>query len=183
MRNDKGQFIKGHSEGIRFGLGQSTGSKEKYKKISEAQIGKYVSEETRKRLSDSHKGKKTWNKGTKGKVKPNSGSFGPRDTSRENNVNWKGGIAKESDMIRHSIEGNLWRNSVFARDGYTCQKTKIKGGSLVAHHILNFSSHPELRFAIDNGITLSDKAHKEFHRKYGNRNNNREQLDEFLQNC
>ena len=31
-----------------------------------------------------------------------------------------------------------------------------------------------------NGITLNDKAHKEFHKKYGNKNNTKEQLEEFL---
>ena len=33
---------------------------------------------------------------------------------------------------------------------------------------------------IDNGITLSEKAHKEFHRKYGKQNNTLSQLKEFL---
>jgi len=51
---------------------------------------------------------------------------------------------------------------------------------LVAHHIQNFAQFPELRFAIDNGITLSKQAHNEFHKRYGRKNNNREQLDEFL---
>jgi len=33
-----------------------------------------------------------------------------------------------------------------------------------------------------NGITLSKKAHNEFHKKYGKRNNTPEQLNEFLKN-
>ena len=77
---------------------------------------------------------------------------------------------------------NLWRNAVYARDGYTCQKTGIKGGKLTVHHILNFSSHKELRFAINNGITLLVQEHKNFHKKYGIKNNTREQLSEFLNN-
>ena len=36
------------------------------------------------------------------------------------------------------------------------------------------------RTAIENGITLSLKAHREFHKKYGFRNNTKEQLEEFL---
>lgn len=93
---------------------------------------------------------------------------------------WKGGITSINKNIRDSIEYRLWINSVFSRDGFTCQKYKITGGDLHAHHILNFSSYPELRLAIDNGITLSKKAHKEFHKKYGNKNNTREQINEFL---
>ena len=68
----------------------------------------------------------------------------------------------------------------FARDNWTCQKYKTRGVKLHPHHILNFSSHPELRFDKDNGITLSEKAHWEFHKKYGCENNTREQLIEFL---
>ena len=42
------------------------------------------------------------------------------------------------------------------------------------------TSFPEMRFAIDNGITLSDKAHREFHKKYGKKNNTKEQIEEFI---
>jgi len=93
---------------------------------------------------------------------------------------WKGGISTENDRLRHNFEMRLWRKSVFERDNFTCQKTKKRGGYLVAHHINNFSDFPELRTAIDNGITLSEKSHKEFHTKYGIKNNTREQLMEFL---
>ena len=99
---------------------------------------------------------------------------------REKNAAWKGGISAESERIRGGIEFRLWREAVFARDNWTCQKYGIRGCKLVAHHIKNFADYPELRFAIDNGITLSEKAHNEFHKKYGKKNNNEEQLKRFL---
>ena len=98
----------------------------------------------------------------------------------EKHWNWKGGVSPKQKRIRRSIEFRLWREVVFARDNWTCQKYRIKGVKLHPHHIQNFAQFPELRFAIDNGITLSEKAHKEFHAKYGRRNNTKEQLEEFL---
>jgi hypothetical protein len=96
--------------------------------------------------------------------------------------NWQGGISSKNEKIRHGVEFRLWREAVFARDNWTCQKYNIKGGKLHPHHIKNFSKYPELRFAIDNGITLSEKAHKEFHKKYGMSNNSKKQLVDFLKN-
>lgn len=93
---------------------------------------------------------------------------------------WKGGITPENLKIRASIEFRLWREAVFARDNWTCQKYFIKGGKLHPHHIKNFAEYQELRFALDNGITLSKKAHREFHKEYGMKNNTQEQLKEFL---
>jgi 5-methylcytosine-specific restriction endonuclease McrA len=98
----------------------------------------------------------------------------------ENAPNWKGGKTSEIRKLRASLEYELWRESVFIRDNYTCQKTSQKGGRLVAHHINNFADFPELRTSIQNGITLSEKVHKEFHKKYGVKNNTKEQLEEFL---
>jgi hypothetical protein len=95
---------------------------------------------------------------------------------------WIDGRTPENKKIWKSIEMRLWRESVFARDNWTCQKYKIRGGVLRPHHIQNFAEFPELRFAIDNGITLSEKAHKEFHKKYGKKNNTKEQLEEFVLN-
>lgn len=98
----------------------------------------------------------------------------------ELSVNWKGGITPENRKIRASIEYKLWRKVVYERDNFTCQKTGQKGGELVVHHINNFADFPELRLAIDNGITLFKKAHQKFHKIYGNKNNTKEQLNEFL---
>jgi len=119
-------------------------------------------EEVRKKMSKSRAGK------------PN-----PRIAGKNSHF-WKGGVTPQNKSIRMSSPYRMWRTSVFERDDYTCQKTGVKGGKLEVHHIKNFADYPELIFSMDNGITLSVKSHKEFHKKYGNKNNTQEQLDEFL---
>lgn len=93
---------------------------------------------------------------------------------------WKGGLTPKNAKIRNSIEIRLWREAVFARDNWTCQKTGSRGCRLNAHHIDNFADFPKLRTSIENGITLSEKAHKEFHKIYGMKNNIKKQLKEYL---
>ena len=93
---------------------------------------------------------------------------------------WRGGISDENNRLRHSKEWAFWRLKIFERDNYTCQNCKIPAGRITPHHICNFADYPNLRFSIDNGITLCEKCHKKFHIKYGQRENTRSQLDEFL---
>ena len=125
------------------------------------------------------KGRDVWNKGLKGvQTSWNKGNKGYR--AGELNNNWKGGITPEREKQRKSLEYKLWRKSCFERDNFTCQKTGQLGGELAVHHINNFSEFPELRTSIENGITLSKKAHKEFHKIYGFKNNTKEQLYEFI---
>lgn len=102
--------------------------------------------------------------------------------SEEKCIFWKGGITSENHRIRGCAEVRLWREAVFARDNWTCQKTGVRTGGLNAHHIQNFSSCKNLRTLIENGITLSKRIHEEFHKMYGYKNNTREQLNEFLNN-
>ena len=106
--------------------------------------------------------------------------FMSQNRSGPNNPNWKGGVTPEDKKIRKSVEYKLWRKTVFERDKYTCQVTGKQGGDLVVHHILNFAEHPELRFAVDNGITMSRYIHNKFHKIYGRKHNTREQLEEFI---
>ena len=72
---------------------------------------------------------------------------------------WKGGITPLNMVIRHSLEMRECRKAVFDRDNYTCATCNKKGVYLEAHHIQTFSSHPELRFEVSNGITLCRDCH------------------------
>lgn len=77
----------------------------------------------------------------------------------ERHYNWKGGVVSEADKIRRSKEGKAFKLAVKLRDGYRC----IECGdnkNLQVDHIKPFSTHPELRFAIDNGRTLCFECHK-----------------------
>jgi hypothetical protein len=98
----------------------------------------------------------------------------------DKNANWQGGITPKNKMFRRKFDCKLWRESVFKRDNYTCQKCKIRGLQLQAHHIKNFINYSELRTIIDNGITFCKKDHNIFHRMYGIKNNNIEQVKEFI---
>lgn len=87
---------------------------------------------------------------------------------------------QEKEERRKYPEYYTWRNKVFERDNYVCQKCNSKGGSLNAHHINNYSSDKDNRTNIDNGVTLCKKCHRSFHKKYGYKNNNIKQLEDFL---
>lgn len=132
-----------------------------------------ISEETRKKLREARLGVKVREE-TKNKVR--EANLGSKSHF------WKGGISTENEMARVTVEMKLWKKAVLVRDNFTCQKTGISGCELHVHHINNFSSFLELRTSIENGITLSKKSHLEFHHIYGNKNNTREQIEEYLKN-
>ncbi len=85
-----------------------------------------------------------------------------------------------NERLRRRIEYKLWREAIFSRDNWTCQKCGERGGKLVAHHLYNFADFPKLRTSIENGTTLCKKCHIEFHKTYGLKNNTKEELEEFF---
>ncbi len=103
------------------------------KNIGLSRRGIHYSEETRKKMSIAHRGEKAYN--------------------------WKGG-SEHYKTGYHSLEYRQWRMKVFKRDNFTCQICEKVGVYLTAHHIKSFAKFPELRFDIDNGITLCDSCHK-----------------------
>lgn len=79
----------------------------------------------------------------------------------ERNPHWQGGLTSLTEAIRHTLEYRLWRTKVFERDSYTCRVCHWRGGRLQPHHIKAFAHYPELRFNVDNGITLCSDCHKD----------------------
>ena len=122
------------------------------------------------------------------------GKWQSKNKVGENAFHYTNGKTPLITRIRSSRRMEKWRKAVFMRDNFIDQKYKQKGDFLNAHHIITFSellrkhniqtleqskNCMEL-WDISNGITLSKKSHLDFHKIYGLKNNNREQLNEFL---
>lgn len=72
---------------------------------------------------------------------------------------------RQSAEGRRCSEYKLWRASVFKRDDYTCQTCGVRGVKLNAHHKKAYALFPELRYSLQNGVTLCETCHKALHRR------------------
>ena len=146
--------------------------------------GEKMSEELRKRLSKIHKknfsnGRIVWNKNKKldseQKSKLNlSGLKKGHGWNKGISAHWiigdknprwvsdKSKLQKYSDTNKQRISSiyRNWRNNVYKRDSWNCciNNNDCKG-RIEAHHILSFTKFPELRYDINNGITLCKFHH------------------------
>lgn len=108
--------------------------------------------------------------------------------SGEQNGNWKGGLTPERQLARSNGLYSNWRKEVYEKDWYTCQCCgRSKNIEKQAHHIYSFSEYDDLRYDIDNGITMCKECHYttesgSFHNTYGTTNNTPEQLEEYINN-
>lgn len=145
-----------------------------FKRGHKINFGKHQSKETKKKIGKANKGKLT------GKNNP-SKKIEVREKIRQSHLKrWDKIGRKKYKRPKHTNwEYNKWRSFIFKRDNWTCQKYNIRGCKIEAHHIQNFADFPKLRFVTNNGITLSKKAHKEFHKIYGQKNNTKEQIKKF----
>ena len=80
--------------------------------------------------------------------------------SGSNHPRWKGGTTTERSRMMSRYEYRQWRSAVFQRDNFTCQRCGVGGGCFVmAHHMKPWSEFPDLRYDINNGITLCKACH------------------------
>lgn len=85
--------------------------------------------------------------------------------NKENHPSWKGGITSIK-RPRKTREYKNFRESVFNRDDFTCYICGIKGGYLEVHHILSWKNFPDLRYKINNGITVHKNCHPNRSKKW-----------------
>lgn len=81
--------------------------------------------------------------------------------NKENHPRWisdRSKLAKRQE--RNDSAYREWRKSVRDRDDWKCKMSNNEClGKVVAHHILPWSKFPELRYEVNNGITLCEFHH------------------------
>ncbi len=149
------------------------------------QKGQIFTEEHRANLRLSHLGKIPWNKGKEtglapwlGKKRPEvrswlHGASGWKQTdearkrisethSGPNHYRWNPNRDEVASNVRDNKnpDYHLWARNVKRRDGWKCLlKNDECDGKMEAHHIKNWVDYPELRYNINNGITLCHAHH------------------------
>jgi uncharacterized phage-like protein YoqJ len=87
---------------------------------------------------------------------------------------------EERLLERNYLEYRQWRDEVFERDNYICQVCGM-GGHLSAHHLNGYHWAIDQRVDLNNGITLCDTCHDDFHLVYGSYANTKEQFEEYME--
>ncbi len=185
MRNEKGQFIKGHRPSIstEFKPGQHWRPHQPFRE-REYLLCEYVEKQRstkeiagewgvqdsavifwmekhgipRRTVSETRK-IKHW-----GLSGPANGMFGVRG---ERNRNWKGGITPERQSLYSSFEWKQASQAVWQRDEGRCRncgKEVAQGGRFEIHHIVKFAVK-HLRLEPLNLVLLCCKCHRWVHSK------------------
>ena len=143
-----GELLTKAGEKTRFKKGEHRSSGTEFKKGCSRRLGLKHSEESKNKMSLSLIGRSA----------PKT-AFTSERMCGTNNVNWKGGVTPINEKIRKSKIYKEWRFSVMKRDDFTCMVCKFQG-YVNAHHIKRFEDFKELRFDVNNGITLCPQCHR-----------------------
>lgn len=128
-------------------------------------IEKMQTSEYKMKQSISKQGNKNGMYGVKGKHHPQ----------------WNPNATKEQRIKeRKTDKDREWKINVILRDGRTCASCGDKHSKIVVHHLNSYHWDVENRYNIDNGIVLCESCHKDFHSKYGYKNNTKKQFNEYM---
>jgi Zn ribbon nucleic-acid-binding protein len=167
---------------------------------------KFVSEETKLKMSENHWSKKGASPVNKGQVMDEEFRekvsiatkiwADNRDKSDVKRSALKAAATKnsedpsvytlktpESHRLHASSEYRQWEKSVLEKDNYRCQVDNCKHykkNNLTAHHKNGFHWNIAGRYDVNNGATLCHRHHKAFHSMYGNINCSVDQYNEWL---
>lgn len=123
-------------------------------------------EESKKKISESKTGiPNLKQRGQKRKYRGELHHFWGKQNFGENNPNY----FKDRSLLkrfnddskdRRSSAYVTWRRNIWLRDSFKCRiNDKECKGRIEAHHILSYKDFPELRYKINNGITLCHAHH------------------------
>lgn len=124
-----------------------------------AHLGKKLTEEHKTKISLGNKGN-VFSEETRKKMSLAMTGIPHLKARGKLHHNWKGGITPEYKHTNCTVEYKKWRSEVFERDNYTCQKCGATNIYLQAHHIKSWIHYKELRYNINNGLTLCEVCHK-----------------------
>lgn len=193
LRDDQGRFINGWVKkypikricnycGNEFIINDGNGKNKKYCNIKcyhNSRIGIKDSEKTKNKKSSSNIGKHNRLHTEIEKEKIKLTSIGRKwtierrlkiseDRKGDKTHLWKGGKDKKIYKHYNNAEYKIWREQIFERDNYTCQKCGVRSQVgrriyLHPHHIKSYTYYPQLRYDINNGVTLCKECHLDLH--------------------
>lgn len=90
----------------------------------------------------------------------------PHHQRGEAHPQWRGNKT-ERERAWRTGEYQGWRAAVFERDGYRCRCCGHRR-HIEAHHVKSWARHPDLRYVVENGLTLCEVCHDWLHSGPGN---------------
>lgn len=131
-------------------------------------------EEHKRKIAETLKGRK--NPDHSKRMKERMAKYGnPNKGKKTGKIPWNKGKKYAKSTLRSSTLSREWAKKVKERDGWKCTKCGSQK-NLHAHHIVPWKEKKELRFDVNNGITVCNSCHAKiegFQKGHGHKKSNR----------